>query len=259
MASRTESKATVSIEAIHKINPGANITFLPLDLSSFASILAAANTFKAQSQRLDILMLNAGVMALPPGTTQEGFEIQLGTNHLGHFLLVKLLTPTLQSTAKLPNADVRVVTLTSEAHNMARTKSALTSQKELEAGGAWARYAYSKLANVLFAKELARRHPEILSVSVHPGLVNTPLWDTTQASNIFVRAGLAVAGWLRVTPEQGALSQVWAATAKQQEVENGAYYKPIGSKSAGSPLAADGRLAEEFWVWSEKEVEGKGY
>ena len=259
MASRTESKATKAIADIQKSHSSAKISYLPLDLTSFASIRAAADTFQSESKRLDILMLNAGIMAVPLSHTKEGFEIQLGTNHLGHFLLTKLLLPTLQASTKLTNADVRVVCLTSEAHNFARSRFPLFSQSELEKCSAWGRYGYSKLANILFVKELARRHPEILSLSVHPGLVSTDLYQTTQQSNMFMKVGLMVGGWLRVTAEQGALGQLWASVASRGRNMNGAYYKPIGVKSSGNWLAADAKLAEEFWEWTENEVLSKGY
>ena len=259
MASRTESKATAAIADIQKINPSAKISYLPLDLTSFASIKAAAERFKSESQRLDILMLNAGIMAVPLSHTKEGFEIQLGTNHLGHFLFTKLLLPTLQATTKLPNADVRIICLTSDGHRFARTRDLLFSQQKLEQCGAWVRYGYSKLANILFAKELARRYPDILCLSVHPGLVSTDLYQSTQKNNMFMRIGLMIGGWVRVTAEQGALGQLWASVAPREKIVNGAFYTPVGSKSSGSWLANDGKLAEEFWDWTEKEVESKGY
>ena len=258
MASRTEAKALAAIADIQKIYPSAKISYLPLDLTSFISIRAAAERFRSESQRLDILMLNAGIMAVPLSYTKEGFEIQFGTNHLGHFFFTKLLLPTLQATAKLPHADVRTICLTSEGHNFARSSSPLFSQSQLEQYGAWGRYGYSKLANILFAKELARRYPEILSMSIHPGLVSTDLYQTTQQTNMFMKIGLMVAGWLRVTAEQGALGQLWASVAPKEKIVNGAYYKPIGVKSTGNSLAADGKLAEEFWEWTDKEVESKG-
>ena len=225
-----------------------------MDLSSFASIRAAVEEFKSQSQRLDVLMLNAGIMAVPPDTTKEGFEIQLGTNHYGHFLLTQLLLPTLQATIKLPDSDVRVITLTSEGHNMARTGKTLFSKAEQDKCGAWIRYGYSKLANVLFARELARRYPDIISISLHPGMVGTDLFKTTQKNNIFVKMGLAVASSLLNTPEQGAMNQVWAASTSRGNITNGAYYKPIGTLSKGSPCAQDAKLAEDFWNFSEQEV-----
>ena len=76
---------------------------------------------------------------------------------------------------------------------------------------------------------------------------------------MFMKIGLMVGGWVRVTAEQGALGQLWASVGPRKKIENGAFYTPVGSKSSGSWLAADGKLAEEFWDWTEKEVESKGY
>ena len=259
MACRNESKATGAISEIRTLHRDARISYLQLDLTSFASIKAAAEEFQRLSNRLDVLMLNAGVMAVPMSLTEEGYEIQSGTNHIGHFLLTKLLLPTLQATTKLPNADVRVVCLTSEAYRFARTKSPLFSQPELEECSPWGRYGYSKLANMHFIKELARRHPEILCVSIHPGLVNTDLYKTTQENNIFLKIGLIVGGWIRVTPEQGARGQIWASVYPRGKIINGGYYMPVGVHCSGSGLAADPDLPGELWEWTEKQVEEKGY
>ena len=259
LAARTASKAEAAIKALHGIAPDATITYLPLDLTSLESVRTAAETFKSKSQRLDILMLNAGIMAVPLSQTKDGFEIQMGTNHFGHFLLTKLLMPTLKSTTQLPDADVRVITLTSEAHNMARTAKVITTPSELDKCGAWIRYAYSKLANVLFARELARRHPEITSIAVHPGVVSTDLFNTTSKSNIFIKFGLAIAGSFRSTPEQGALNQTWAASINKSQINNGDYYKPVGAKGKRSPCGEDAELAKTFWEYTEEQLSEKGF
>ena len=117
LAARTPSKAESAIADIKGTAPNANITFLELDLASLESVKKAADTFNAKSDRLDVLINNAGVMALPASTTKEGYEIQFGTNHIGHFLFTKLLMPTLQRTAE-GNSDVRIVNLSSEGHRL---------------------------------------------------------------------------------------------------------------------------------------------
>ena len=122
MASRTESKALAAIKEIKsqlpKESSDVDIEFISLDLSSLKSVQAAAQAFESRSDRLDLLILNAGIMAAPPGRSESGHDIQLGTNHIGHFLLTKLLLPTLQKTAAEPHSDVRVVSVASEAFNM---------------------------------------------------------------------------------------------------------------------------------------------
>jgi retinol dehydrogenase-12 len=122
-------------------------------------------------------MNNAGIMMTPPGTTKDGFEVQFGTNHMGHALLTKLLLPKLLSTAKQPGADVRIITLSSVGHEWA-PKGGLqldTVHSEQRNLSSRQRYGQSKLANILYSNELARRYPAIRCVSVHPGSVNTGL------------------------------------------------------------------------------------
>jgi len=235
------------------------VVFLPLDLSSFESIANAAKQFTTQSKRLDILVNNAGVMALPAGTTNEGYEIQFGTNHVRPALLTKLLMPTLLATVK-QGADVRIINLTSEAHNFARNADVLLDRSKLDAQGTWLRYGYSKLANILFTKELAKHYPSITSVAVHPGVIKSDLWAPGQQSSSIMQymmnASLVLTGQ---TVQEGARNQLWAATAKKDDVVTGTYYKPIGSASKGNGLAQNPKMATDLWNWTEKELEGKGY
>ena len=121
LTARSKAKYDAAIEDIKKANPEAeaNIIFLELDLASFASVKTAASTILTENDRLDVLMNNAGVMALPPGLTKEGYEIQFGTNHMGHALLTKLLMPLLLKTAEQPDSDVRIINVSSGAHGVA--------------------------------------------------------------------------------------------------------------------------------------------
>lgn len=119
LAARNLDKAKAAADEIQSQAPDAPIKLLRLDLESFESVNEAAKTFAAESDRLDILMLNAGIMASTPGLTEQGYAIQFGTNHMGHALLTKLLLPVLDKTAKSgTDADVRVVSLSSTAHRM---------------------------------------------------------------------------------------------------------------------------------------------
>jgi NAD(P)-dependent dehydrogenase (short-subunit alcohol dehydrogenase family) len=108
-------------------------------------------------------------MAVPPSKTNEGFEIQLGTNHVGHALLTKLLLPTLEMTVAEHNPDVRVVVVASNAYSFAPNIDTILSTEKLCETGPLTRYGASKAANVLFAAELARRYPSLTAVSLHPG------------------------------------------------------------------------------------------
>ncbi|ODM19409.1 hypothetical protein SI65_04393 [Aspergillus cristatus] len=135
MGARSESKAAEAIKSIKSSIPDeVEIIWLPFDLASTKLIRNAAEQFSAQSQRLDILVLNAGVMSLPPGETEIGHEIQLGTNHTGHFLLTKPLLPALLRTAEEPDSDVRVVSLSSVGHNLAPSFDTVINQERLRKG-----------------------------------------------------------------------------------------------------------------------------
>ncbi|KAL8942109.1 MAG: hypothetical protein Q9216_001834 [Gyalolechia sp. 2 TL-2023] len=258
---RTPSKGEAAVEEIRKAAPSVNITYLNLDLCSFKSISAAAQEFRLRSTRLDILMNNAGIMATPLAETEEGYESQFGTNHMGHALLVKELLPTLLSTAQEKGSDVRIVNLTSEGHNLApRPQGVILDMAELKEYGPWARYGQSKLANILYTKELAKQYPSITSVAVHPGLILTDLYRPYQEDSMILRYGLKILGPLLMADvSTGALNQLWAAVGTRSEVISGTYYTPIGKGSSGSNWAQKSDLARELWDWTEKELSSKGY
>ena len=259
LAARTPSKAEAAIAELKQACPDLHISFLQLDLTDLSSVAAAARTFCAASPRLDVLLCNAGIMAVPRAETHDGYEIQLGTNHIGHFLLTKLLLPTLQATAKEPGADVRVVVLTSEALRMVWSDAALCDDAKTKALGPWPAYAQSKLANALFARELARRFPEITAVALHPGIIRTDLFGPQQQTSVFIRMGMRFFGGMWADVETGAKNQTWAATCPKAELQNGGYYTPIGQLSSGTGLSRNEDLARRLWEWSEAEMEEKGY
>ncbi|OCK76751.1 NAD(P)-binding protein [Lepidopterella palustris CBS 459.81] len=262
LAARTSSKAAAAIQEIKSAVPTADIEFLQLDLGSLKSVKQAADTFTNREGRLDILLNNAGLMAQPEGLTEDGYELQFGTNHMGHALLTKLLLPTLTRTASLPSttSPPRVICLSSAAHQLAPRAgidfSTLTTP--MSAFSTWTRYGQSKAANILFASELARRNPELTCVSCHPGSVATGLSDAYKRDNKLL--GI-VFGWLipilAVDVQQGARSQLWCATAK--EVESGRFYYPVGVEHKGRGFPENKKLAGELWEWTEKQLEEKGY
>jgi NAD(P)-dependent dehydrogenase (short-subunit alcohol dehydrogenase family) len=155
LAARSLEKAKAAVEEINaQLTTPAPIKLLELDLSSLESVRMAAAKFLSEAPRLDILMLNAGIMATPPGLTTDGYEVQFGTNYLGHALLAKLLLPMLESTAKEPGSDVRVVMVTSHAHHSAPKEGIIlnTLRTDAESLGAFGRYGQSKLA--MYVKSL---------------------------------------------------------------------------------------------------------
>lgn len=116
---RNRQRATELITKIQQTTPSAKLTFIEADLSSLASVRSAAKQVLASTSRLDVLMCNAGVMALPPSMSADGYEIQFATNHLGHAMLIKSVLPLMLQTAAQPGADVRIVNLSSYAYHSA--------------------------------------------------------------------------------------------------------------------------------------------
>ncbi|KAF1834562.1 NAD(P)-binding protein [Decorospora gaudefroyi] len=266
LGARTASKAQDAITSIKSSVPSScEIVHLPLDLTSFSSIADAAQTLKRQESRLDVLINNAGIMASPYSTTKEGYEIQFGTNHMGHALLTKLLLPIMLETAKKPGADVRIVSLSSMGHYITGKKGIEFDQAALEKENTWRRYGSSKLANILFARSLAIEYPSITSVSLHPGVILTDLFSNMR-TNVFLKMGLWIYGLLAFflpghykSPEGGALNSTWCATVERSKLENGAFYTPVGVNNKGSGWARDEGLRKKLWEWTEGELEKHGY
>jgi NAD(P)-dependent dehydrogenase (short-subunit alcohol dehydrogenase family) len=261
LAARTEAKARDAIKSIKTaISKPVDIEYLPLDLASLKSVREAAERVNASTARLDILILNAGIMAVPPGKSESGHDIQLGTNHIGHFQLTKLLLPLLERTAAMPGSDVRVISVSSEAYNMAPPIDTITSTEKLAATGPWTRYGASKAANILFAAELARRYPTFKSVSLHPGMIKTDLYLPNQDINSLFKYVFALFSpfVLRGVPE-GAQNQLWAAAvAKREELIDGAYYTPVGKSHVGNKFANDQEGGKRLWDWTEAELKKAG-
>lgn len=261
LAARNVERAEAAIDDIKRDVPDAPIVPLQLDLASFESIKSAARTFLSQSDRLDILMMNAGIMATPAGQTEDGYELQVGTNHVGHFLLTKLLLPVLRATAARPEKpDVRVVVLSSVGLAMAPSSGFDESWVRTDGSAVttWTRYGQSKLANALMARELARRYPELTTAAVHPGVVATNLLGPTEQSyGIFSRIGVALFKLFIVSPETGAKNQLWAAVSS--DVKSGGYYTPVGvlDTSWRTAKARNDELARKVWEWTEGELKGQ--
>ncbi|KAF7562853.1 hypothetical protein G7046_g1285 [Stylonectria norvegica] len=254
LASRNLEKAKAAANDIRQQVPDVSIEILEMDLASLESVKKAAKTFLAKSDRLDILMLNAGIMATPPGLTEDGYEIQFGTNHMGHALLAKLLLPILKKTAS-SGADVRVVSLSSAGHTLLPkgTFSFDSLKSQAEDLSTLVRYAQGKLSNILWAKQFAKEHPELTVAAVHPGVVNTNLMVGATATPYVLRVMVKLFGGVLKTVEQGTKNQLWASIST--DVQSGQYYEPIGVENMASADGKDDRLAKEIWDWTEKELE----
>lgn len=256
LGARSGAKAEEAIKSVKSSVPNdVEISWIPLDLVSGKSIKNAAEQVNAQSSRLDVLILNAGVMALPPGETEMGHEIQLGTNHTGHFYLTKLLLPTLLKTAKEPGSDVRVITLASVGHNFAPASEKILDQEKLKKVNTLARYGASKAANILFAAELSRRYPSIVSVAVHPGIIVTNLYGALNSQSLLAALGSKILHFSGSSVRQGACNSLWAAAAaKKEDLTNGGYYVPVGILKRRNKWACNEDRGKRLWEWTELEL-----
>ena len=226
IAARNQSKAADARSDIEAIVPAASLEVVELDLGSLESVERAAAEILGRHDTIDILVNNAGVMAVPEGRTADGFEMQFGVNHLGHWALTSRLMP-----AILDAPSARVVTVTSTAHHTGRRVDA--DNPHLDGGyGPWKAYGQSKLANFHFGIGLQQRFEgagvAAQSLIAHPGLSNTEL----QATSVSESAGGAsqrffhsLAGRTGMAADRGALSQLRAAT--DPDASGGEFYGPL--------------------------------
>jgi len=262
MGCRNPERAEAARVRVAAVATGPAPTVVALDLADLASVRKAAAEVDGTVERLDVLMNNAGVMALPLGRTADGFEMQFGTNHLGHFALTGLLLGALR---RAPGP--RVVTTSSNLHRQGRNRwddpnyDRTTYRK-------WPAYGQTKLANLLFMRELGRRAAaagtDLVSAAAHPGYASTHLQGTSARAGgdgvvarvmaALMATGNALAGQ---PAEAGALPQLYAAT--MPEVASGDYFGPDGPfemrggpKAVGmSGAARDDEAAATLWALSE--------
>ncbi|GAM85356.1 hypothetical protein ANO11243_033630 [Dothideomycetidae sp. 11243] len=249
---RSSESAQKTVEACKAVNKSVSVTFQKCDLTDLAAVKAAAKEIISQTDRLDVVFCNAGVMAIPAAVSKDGFEIQFATNHLGHAMLVQQLLPVLERTARLPNADVRVVFNTSQGYQFAYDIDYDTIRTKQEAYilGAFKRYGQSKLANIFYPKELARRYPQITFVSIHPGVINSGLFSGLSTFNRYFTE--ATTFWKQVTIEEGVQNQLWAAAVPKTQISNGAYYEPVGQLGVLTAAGSNKEMATELYEWTEK-------
>ena len=254
LAARSKEKSEAAIKALQESEPDASLVhFLELDLASFLSVTAAAETFLKLESRLDILINNAGIMTVPEGLTKDGYEIQFGTNILGPALFTQLLLPLVEKST-IANPQARIVLLTSGADQLApktnpyKFDELKTTMPQMHTA---TRYGVSKLGNIHYAAALAERYPGIKVVSVHPGIVNTSLHHNTQGWFLKPLVHL-LANTLAMSVEKGVLSQLWASVSP--DVKSGEFYHPIGLTGKGSPMAQNHELQEEFYKWTQEQI-----
>lgn len=256
LAVRNLDKGEKAAGTIRQLYPAAEVKVMVLDLADLKSVRDFAEAFLASYDRLDILINNAGVMALPEVRTVDGFEMQFGANHLGHFALTGLLLPALKKT---PGA--RVVTVSSGAHAAGDIHfDDLQWRKRYER---WGAYAQSKLANLLFAYEVQRRFASAdvnaISVACHPGYAATNLqFAGPQMEGSVTKLWMMSAGnfLFAQSQEMGALPTLFAAVSPQ--VNGGDYIGPAGGmwgypqRVKSTSKSYDDALAKRLWTVSEE-------
>lgn len=236
------------------------VDVMELELGSLASVRAFTDAYLARYDTLNLLINNAGVMACPQGSTEDGFEMQFGTNHLGHFLMTSRLVPAL-----LKGSPSRVVALSSRAHHMAPVDfdDLDFSQRGYNK---WAAYGQSKTANVLFAVALDARLKDrgVRAYAVHPGVIETELsrhMDADDRAMINARAE-QVGNWTLKSVTAGAATSVYAATAPELENQGGIYLEDCGVAPIENEATSHGvrayalelSTAEQLWQVSEELV-----
>ncbi len=251
IACRNPQKAADAAAKLEQTAQG-SVETLALDLSDLSSVRKAAEEIRGRHEKIDALINNAGIMQTPETRTVDGYELQLATNHLGHFLLDGLLFDL------VGKAQGRIVTVSSIAHKFGTiNRDDLMLEKSYSPTSA---YGQSKLANMLYGLELARRlkakDVRVMSIVVHPGYSNTALQDTGPTG--FLNAFYKVLNpMLAQSQQKGAIPTVLGAAG--EEAQSGAYYGPTGWQDARGPVGdafvSRRGLDEEMatWLWEESE------
>jgi NAD(P)-dependent dehydrogenase (short-subunit alcohol dehydrogenase family) len=239
VACRSLEKAESLTSIVKENNFAGRVEILPLDLSDFESIKACAHIFLQKNLPLHVLINNAG-LAGQPGLTRQGFQMTMGVNHIGHFLLTQLLLPVLKQ-----SAPSRIVNVSSRAHfhstgiDYANIKNPTSSKLGIK------EYCDSKLANLLFTKELSVRlkHTGVSSYAVHPGVVSSELWrGIPSLPRGFIKLFM-------ISSERGAKTTIYCATSVRASFESGMYYSLCKAKTP-SLIAQNEEAASELWVRS---------
>jgi len=246
LAGRSEAKTQPVIDELRKATGNDALDFVALDLGDLASVRTCTDQLIKRGGPIDGLINNAG-LAGPRGLTKDGFELAFGTNHLGHFLLTTRLLPMLEAT---PHA--RIVNVASASHYSAKAIDWDALREPTRTVTGMPEYAVSKLANVLFTKELARRlsPDKVTTYALHPGVIASDIWGRRMPRPL----AWLVTRFMKST-EQGALTSIYCAASPAVAQATGRYYDSCKEKRP-SRLADDAGLAAELWTRSEAWTKG---
>jgi NAD(P)-dependent dehydrogenase (short-subunit alcohol dehydrogenase family) len=264
---RNREKADDAVERISETDSSGSTEILEMDLADLDSVATAATQFRDQHDRLDVLINNAGLMATPQRLTEQGAELQFGVNHLGHFALTGHLLPVLAATGD-DESPARVVSISSLGHRPGSVD--FDNLQSEDSYNPWRAYFRSKLANLLFTRELDRRSAEagldVIAVAAHPGGSDTNLGHEPAGDWLsrLMSLGRPVFGLMTQSAAMGALPTLRAAV--DREVERGDYFGPDGfGEMRGHPekvdmsgKAKDDEVARQLWDVSE-EMTGVDY
>ncbi|XP_062377450.1 retinol dehydrogenase 12, like [Sardina pilchardus] len=243
MACRDMEKANDALKEVTEASGNQNVVIMKLDLSDTKSIREFAELINKDEKQLNILINNAGVMVCPYGKTADGFEMQIGVNHFGHFLLTYLLLDLIKK-----SAPARIVTVSSMAHTWGTINfEDINSEKSYDKKAA---YSQSKLANILFTRSLAKKltGTGVTAYVLHPGVVQTDLWRHLNKAQ---QAVMWMVSPFTKTSVQGAQTSIYCAVAPELATESGGYYSDCAPASC-SRLASDDNLAQRLWELSCK-------
>ena len=236
---RNRKAAEDVITQYKSLSTSGAITFVEADQLSMASLTAAAKEILSKTTTIDVFIANAGIMATNPGLSPDGYENQFVVNFVAHALFVRLFLPVLEKTAA-STGDARVIFLTSTGFSFSFPGGvqfdALKTKQDAGLGSQWARYGQSKLADLQFTAVLARRHPSLISISLHPGIVGTNLITSLnkEEKDLVHQTTKEI-----VEPVQGVWDTCWCATTKKSNLENGQFYVPVGQIGEQSKESAD--------------------
>ncbi|XP_061577859.1 retinol dehydrogenase 11-like [Cololabis saira] len=249
LACRDMDRANKAAEYVRKKTGNDNVVVKKLDLGSLQSVRQLAKDVLASEERLDVLINNAGIMSCPQWKTDDGFEMQFGVNHLGHFLLTNCLLDLLKK-----SSPSRIVNVSSLAHERGQIYfDDINQEKDYRP---WKSYGQSKLANVLFTRELANRLQDtgVTTYSLHPGVIRTELgrhfWPNIPLWKRVVYVPLT---FLIKTPTEGAQTTIYCAVEESLQKESGLYYSDCAPKAA-APQGQDDEAAKKLWDLSASMV-----
>jgi NAD(P)-dependent dehydrogenase (short-subunit alcohol dehydrogenase family) len=247
ITSRDAGRGAEAVADIRARAGSGSVEVMALDLADFASIRNFASELLARTDRIDVLIDNAGLILLSRRVTVDGFEMTFGVNHLGHFLLTNLLLDRIKA-----SAPARVVVVSSHAHKQARRGLDFDDLQSERSYSSFGVYAKTKLANIYFARELARRldGAGVTANALHPGFVGSRFardGDTGGLGNI----GMVLLRPFAISPEKGARTSVWLASSPDVVDETGGYFYRC-APSTPSAAARDDEAARRLWAVSEE-------